>query len=292
MNFKDRIVRATGQKTPFRMIVVDLTATMNEIGSKHNAKGYMLKLLAENTIASIFLSSGLKFPGTVKFTTKFSGEISSIQSDSTPMGLVRAMVPQAELQAVGANEPAIAPQNIEVLKLNEFGKRVHESIIEAPSISMGQNLATYLLQSEQIRSAVGIEADFNKEDPSKLDYAAGFYVEAFPGLEDKDIAILEQIVLNLPKFKDLHKAEGFDSDELLDQLRGPYDIEIIREIEPKAYCPCSKDRMVATLATLPLADLNDLRKDGKNLDVVCDFCRKNYTITTQDLDDLIKDRKK
>ncbi|MCQ2061365.1 MAG: Hsp33 family molecular chaperone HslO [Fibrobacter sp.] len=292
MNFKDRIVRATGQKTPFRMIVVDLTATMNEIGSKHNAKGYMLKLLAENTIASIFLSSGLKFPGTVKFTTKFSGEISSIQSDSTPMGLVRAMVPQAELQAVGANEPAIAPQNIEVLKLNEFGKRVHESIIEAPSISMGQNLATYLLQSEQIRSAVGIEADFNKEDPSKLDYAAGFYVEAFPGLEDKDIAILEQIVLNLPKFKDMHKAEGFDSDELLDQLRGPYDIEIIREIEPKAYCPCSKDRMVATLATLPLADLNDLRKDGKNLDVVCDFCRKNYTITTQDLDDLIKDRKK
>lgn len=274
------------------MIVVDLTATMNEIGSKHNAKGYMLKLLAENTIASIFLSSGLKFPGTVKFTTKFSGEISSIQSDSTPMGLVRAMVPQAELQAVGANEPAIAPQNIEVLKLNEFGKRVHESIIEAPSISMGQNLATYLLQSEQIRSAVGIEADFNKEDPSKLDYAAGFYVEAFPGLEDKDIAILEQIVLNLPKFKDIHKAEGFDSDELLDQLRGPYDIEIIREIEPKAYCPCSKDRMVATLATLPLADLNDLRKDGKNLDVVCDFCRKNYTITTQDLDDLIKDRKK
>ena len=292
MNFKDRIVRATGQKTPFRMIVVDLTATMNEIGSKHNAKGYMLKLLAENTIASIFLSSGLKFPGTVKFTTKFSGEISSIQSDSTPMGLVRAMVPQAELQAVGANEPAIAPQNIEVLKLNEFGKRVHESIIEAPSISMGQNLATYLLQSEQIRSAVGIEADFNKEDPSKLDYAAGFYIEAFPGLEDKDIAILEQIVLNLPKFKDMHKAEGFDSDELLDQLRGPYDIEIIREIEPKAYCPCSKDRMVATLATLPLADLNDLRKDGKNLDVVCDFCRKNYTITTQDLDDLIKDRKK
>ena len=274
------------------MIVVDLTATMNEIGSKHNAKGYMLKLLAENTIASIFLSSGLKFPGTVKFTTKFSGEISSIQSDSTPMGLVRAMVPQAELQAVGANEPAIAPQNIEVLKLNEFGKRVHESIIEAPSISMGQNLATYLLQSEQIRSAVGIEADFNKENPSKLDYAAGFYIEAFPGLEDKDIAILEQIVLNLPKFKDLHKADGFDSDELLDQLRGPYDIEIIREIEPKAYCPCSKDRMVATLATLPLADLNDLRKDGKNLDVVCDFCRKNYTITTQDLDDLIKDRKK
>lgn len=292
MNFKDRIIRATGKKTPFRLIAADLTATLNEIGSNHNAKGYALKLLAENTIASVFLSASLKFPGTVTFTTSFSGEFTKIQSDSTPMGLMRAMIPQEELQTVGANEPAIVPQNITVVKINEHGKRVHESIIEAPGISMGQNLASYLLQSEQIRSAVGIEAQFNKEDPSKLDYAAGFYIEAFPDLEERDIAILEQIVLNLPKFHELYKAEGFDLDELLDQLRGPYDIDIVREIDPKAYCPCSKDRMVATLATLKTEDLKDLRKDNKDLEVICDFCRNKYTITMQDLDDLINERRK
>ncbi len=292
MNFKDRIIRATGKKTPFRLIAADLTATLNEIGSNHNAKGYALKLLAENTIASVFLSASLKFPGTVTFTTSFSGEFTKIQSDSTPMGLMRAMIPQEELQTVGANEPAIVPQNITVVKINEHGKRVHESIIEAPGISMGQNLASYLLQSEQIRSAVGIEAQFNKEDPSKLDYAAGFYIEAFPDLEERDIAILEQIVLNLPKFHELYKAEGFDLDELLDQLRGPYDIDIVREIDSKAYCPCSKDRMVATLATLKTEDLKDLRKDNKDLEVICDFCRNKYTITMQDLDDLINERRK
>lgn len=291
MNFKDRIIRATGKKTPFRMIVADMTATMNEIGKQHNAKGFALKLLAENSIASLFLSSGLKYAGTVTFTTSFAGEITKITSDSTPMGLVRAMIPQDELLTVGANEPAIVPQNISVIKLNEHGKRVHESIIEAPSISMGQNLATYLLQSEQVRSAVGIEAQFNKEDPSKLDYAAGFYIEAFPDLEEKDINLLEVIVQNLPKFHELQKPEGFDLDELLDQLRGPYDLDIVRELDPKAYCPCSKERTLATLASLKTEDLKDLRKDGKDLEVTCDFCRKKYTITMQDLDDLIKERK-
>lgn len=291
MNFKDRIIRATGKKTPFRLIVVDLTATMNEIGKKHNAQGFALKLLAENSIASIFLSASLKFPGTVSFTTRFSGEITLVQSDSTPQGLVRAMIPQPELQAVGGNEPALIPQSIRVVKLNEQGKRVHESIIEAPAVSMGQNLATYLLQSEQIRSAVGIEAAFNKEDPSKLDYAAGFYVEAFPDLEERDIAILEQIVLNLPKFPELYKSEGFDLDELLDQLRGPYDIDIVREIDPKAYCPCSHERMVATLATLKTADLEDLANEGKDLEVVCDFCRTKYKITVEDLQSIINERK-
>ena len=292
MNFKDRIIRATGKKTPFRLIVVDLTATMNEIGKFHNAQGFALKLLAENSIASIFLSAGLKFPGTVSLTTRFSGEITHIQSDSTPQGLVRAMIPQPELQAVGGNEPALLPQSVSVIKLNELGKRVHESIIEAPSVSMGQNLATYLLQSEQIRSAVGIEAAFNKEDPSKLDYAAGFYIEAFPDLEDKDINLIEVIVQNLPKFKDMNTPEGFDLDELLDQLRGPYDIDIVKEIDPKPFCPCSKERTAATLATLKTADLEDLMKEGKDLEVVCDFCRTKYTITVDDLQTIIDERRK
>lgn len=292
MNFKDRIIRATGKKTPFRMIVADMTATMNEIGKQHDAKGFALKLLAENSIASLFLSSGLKYAGTVTFTTSFAGEITKITSDSTPMGLVRAMIPQDELLTVGANEPAIVPQNISVIKLNEHGKRVHESIIEAPSISMGQNLATYLLQSEQVRSAVGIEAQFNKEDPSKLDYAAGFYIEAFPDLEEKDINLLEVIVQNLPKFHELQKPEGFDLDELLDQLRGPYDLDIVRELDPKAYCPCSLERMISSVAALPLKDLEELEKDGEDLDVTCDFCRNKYKITLADLRGIINERRK
>ena len=290
MNFKDRIIRATGKKTPFRLVVVDLTATMNEIGKFHNAQGFALKLLAENSIASIFLSASLKFPGTVSLTTRFSGEITRIQSDSTPQGLVRAMIPQPELEAVGGNEPALLPQSVNVVKLNELGKRVHESIIEAPSVSMGQNLATYLLQSEQIRSAVGIEAAFNKEDPSKLDYAAGFYIEAFPDLEDKDINLIEVIVQNLPKFKDMNTPEGYNLDELLDQLRGPYEIDIVKEIDPKPYCPCSRERTVATLATLPLKDLKELEAEGKDLEVICDFCRTKYQVTVADLRDIIKDR--
>ena len=290
MNFKDRIIRATGKKTPFRLVVVDLTATMNEIGKFHNAQGFALKLLAENSIASIFLSASLNFPGTVSLTTRFSGEITRIQSDSTPQGLVRAMIPQPELEAVGGNEPALLPQSVSVVKLNELGKRVHESIIEAPSVSMGQNLATYLLQSEQIRSAVGIEAAFNKEDPSKLDYAAGFYIEAFPDLEDKDINLIEVIVQNLPKFKDMNTPEGYNLDELLDQLRGPYEIDIVKEIDPKPYCPCSRERTVATLATLPLKDLKELEAEGKDLEVICDFCRTKYQVTVADLRDIIKDR--
>ncbi len=97
---------------------------------------------------------------------------------------------------------------------------------------------------------------------------------------------------NLPKFKDMNTPEGFDLDELLDQLRGPYEIDIVKEIDPKAYCPCSRERTVATLATLPLKDLQELEAEGKDLEVVCDFCRTPYQITVADLRAIIDERRK
>ena len=90
----------------------------------------------------------------------------------------------------------------------------------------------------------------------------------------------------------MNTPEGFDLDELLDQLRGPYDIDIVKEIDPKPFCPCSKERTVATLATLKTADLEDLMKEGKDLEVICDFCRTKYTITVNDLQTIIDERRK
>ena len=39
------------------------------------------------------------------------------------------------------------------------------------------------------------------------------------------------------------------------------------------------------------ADLEDLMKEGKDLEVVCDFCRTKYQITVEDLKSIIDERK-
>lgn len=289
----DRIIRATGKRTPMRLVLADITQTMNIIGKKHNATAYSLKLLAETAIASLFLSSGLKFQGTVSFKIVFSGDYSFVQADTTPLGLIRAMIPHNEILKASHFEPALLHQSIEVIKTNEKGKRLQESLVEAPGESVGRNLAAYLLHSEQTRSAVGIEAKVNAKDPSKLDYAVGFMVEAYPDLEERDIAIMEQVVLNLPPFSTMYNPEnGFYSlNTLLDQLAGPYDIEIVKEIEPSFYCPCSKVRTLSSLSTLSKTDLKELVEDKKDLEIICDFCREKYVVTPEDIEDILKNRK-
>jgi molecular chaperone Hsp33 len=279
----DIIIRATGKQTPLRFVLVSIKDAMNEIGSKHGAKNYALKFMAEVSVASLLLSSGLKFPGTLSLRVDMDGDLRFAQADSTPQGLVRAMIPQNDLQRIGADEPLITPQKLSVIKLNEKAQRVKESLVEAPSVQMGVNLTAYLHQSEQTKSAAGILAEFSKEDSGKLNFAAGFLVEAYPDAKARDLEIMDAVVRNLPDLKKFYNDGEYNIRELADELRGPYDIEIVKESVPQAYCPCSRDRVMASLAGLHECEIRDIKQKNEVLDVICDFCRTHYAVAPSEL---------
>ncbi len=279
----DIIIRATGKHAPLRFVLVCITDTMNEIGAKHGAKGYALKLMAEAAAASLLLSSGLKFPGTVSLKINMDGDLVFAQADTTPAGLVRAMIPQDDLQKIGADEPLIIPQKLTVIKLNEKAQRVKESIVEAPSVQMGVNLTAYMHQSEQTKSAAGILAEFSNEDPSKLNFAMGFLVEAYPGAEKRELEIMDAVVRNLADLREFYSGEEYRIKDLLDELRGPYEIEIVKEATPQAYCPCSRSRVISSLSALHECEVADIKQKNEVLDVVCDFCRTHYAVTPDEL---------
>ncbi len=289
---KDRLIRATGAHVPFRLVLADITRSAEEIGKMHGANTQALKLLAETSIASLFLSSGLKFPGTVCVKISFSGDISFAEADSTPQGLLRAMIPQSEILATKEFEPALSPQHFQVVALDERGKRASESIIEAVSESVGRNLSVFMLQSAQTRSAVGIEARLNKENPDTLDYAVGFYLEPYADIADDELSILEKQIAKLPSFSEFYDGKAYNLDALMQAISGEYPTTVVREIEPRPYCPCSKVRSLATLGSIPTEDLEELLEDGKDLELVCDFCRSKYIVTPDEIREILTERLK
>ncbi len=289
---KDRLIRATGSHVPFRLVLADITRSAETIGKMHGASTQSLKLLAETSIASLFLSSGLKFPGTVCVKVSFSGDITFAEADSTPQGLLRAMIPESDILASKEFEPALSPQHFQVVTLDERGKRASESIIEAVSESMGRNLSVFMLQSAQTRSAVGIEARVNKDNPERLDYAVGFYLEPYADIADDELSILEKQVAKLPAFSEFYDGKAYNLDALMQAISGEYPTTIVREIEPRPYCPCSKVRSLATLGSIPTEDLEELIEDGKDLELVCDFCRSKYIVTPDEIREILNDRLK
>ncbi len=287
---QDRLIRATGKHVPFRLVLVDMTRGAEEIGKKHGASSEALKLLAETSLASLILSSGLKFAGTVCVKVTFDGDITFAEADSTPMGLVRAMIPQDEIQNNKKYEPALSPQRFEVVTLDEKGKRANESIVEAVSESMGRNLSVFMLQSAQTRSAVGIEARLNKENPSALDYAIGFYLEPFADISNEELSALERQVAKLPALSEYFDGKKYNLDALMADIAGDYPVTIVREITPRPYCPCSKVRTLSTLASIPTGDLQELVQDGENIELVCEFCRNRYIVTPDEIQEILNDR--
>ncbi|MEO7108966.1 MAG: Hsp33 family molecular chaperone HslO, partial [Polyangiaceae bacterium] len=52
-------------------------------------------------------------------------------------------------------------------------------------------------------------------------------------------------------------------------------------------CNCSRERILATLATLPRADVQELLTGGTPVEMTCDYCGTNYAVEPAVLQGLI-----
>lgn len=284
----DRIIRATGEVAELRFVLADLTSAANAVADFHGAQAFARILLGETMASSLLLASGLKGNGTVQVKFQYSGDFSYATADSTPMGLVRAMVPQEDIRRLGEFEPMLSPQIMTVRKLNDRGVPVSEGIVEMPSENIGPCTAYYLMQSEQTKSAVGIKA---KADPAGagLSFCGGFLVEALPKADGKTLAIMEQVVRTLPPLDDfLHPGgQGLDLERLLSDLAGPFPFRIHQEIPIQPFCPCSQAGVLKAMQGLGRVELEEIVIRGEDTELHCDYCRKRYVATTAQIRTLL-----
>ena len=54
-------------------------------------------------------------------------------------------------------------------------------------------------------------------------------------------------------------------------------------------CNCSKDRVRKALISIGREELQSMIDDGKEIEVNCHFCNKNYNFTVDELKEMIQD---
>jgi molecular chaperone Hsp33 len=272
----DKILRATGETAELRFVLIDVTAAANIVADYHGAHSFARILIGETLVSSLILASGLKTNGTVQVKFQFSGDITYVTADSTPMGLVRGMIPAEDIRRIGDFEPMLSPQLMSVRKLNDKGVALSEGIVEMPTENVGPATAFYLLQSEQTKSAVGIKARCNANGTA-LDFCAGFLVEALPKADEKTLAIMEQVVRSLPNLETyFQEGKEFNLLGLLDDLAGPFTHRVHREIVITPFCPCTEEGMLKALSGLGRDELVEIAAAEKATELHCDYCRKRY----------------
>jgi molecular chaperone Hsp33 len=165
-------------------------------------------------------------------------------------------------------------------------KEPYKGMVQLYSGEIAEDLAFYLTESEQIPSAVGLGV-FMEPDVG-VSAAGGFLIQSFPPYDGEIVDQLIGRIEEMPPITQLIRS-GKTPEEILETLFSGLPFDII-ERRPLAFkCSCSRDRTEKALISLGTKELTAIIAEQGEVDVMCEFCRKNYQFNRQELRELLSE---
>lgn len=149
---------------------------------------------------------------------------------------------------------------------------------------IAEDLTYYFATSEQVPTSVALGVLMNKNNTVRQ--AGGFIIQLMPFASDEVIDALEAKIKRITSITSLLDS-GMSPEDILNQVLGDMDLEITDTI-PTAYnCNCSRERVTKAIISIGKKEITDMINEGKDIEVNCHFCNKNYVFTPEDLKKLI-----
>ena len=165
-------------------------------------------------------------------------------------------------------------------------KEPYSGQTELVSGEIAEDLTYYFATSEQVASSVGLGVLMNKDNT--VAQAGGFIIQVMPFASEETLDKLEERLKNMKSVTTL-LSEGNTPEEILKQILGEMDIEYMTTLPTGYHCDCSRDRVERALISLGAEELEDMIRDGQDIETNCQFCNRHYVFTPEDLA-RIKDR--
>lgn len=144
---------------------------------------------------------------------------------------------------------------------------------------IAEDLAQYMVESEQIPAAVGLGVLIDTDKTVKA--AGGFIVQLMPGAPEELITTLEDNIFVMDQLTTVLDEDGIDA-VIAQVLKGlEYDVVERKGVEYR--CSCSRERIADALRSVGAAELREMAAEGQDTEVTCQFCDKVYKFTPQEL---------
>ena len=150
---------------------------------------------------------------------------------------------------------------------------------------IAEDLTYYYAVSEQVPSSVALGVLMNRNNTVRQ--AGGFIIQLMPGASEESICRLEEKLKTVSSVTSMLEA-GMMPEDILNQLLGDQDLEILDRMETRFYCGCSRSRVERALISTGKKELEDMIQDGKPVTVNCQFCENSYVFSVEDLQSLLQ----
>ncbi|MFJ7832354.1 MAG: Hsp33 family molecular chaperone HslO [Peribacillus sp.] len=292
---KDYLVKALGYEGQVRAYAVSTTETVGEAQRRHYTWPTASAALGRAMTAGVMMGAMLK--GEEKLTIKIEGggPIGSILVDSNAKGEVRGYVtnPQThfDLNEQGKLDVrrAVGTEGL-LTVVKDIGLRDNFSG-QVPLVSgeLGEDFTYYFATSEQVPSSVGVGVLVNPDN--SILAAGGFIIQLMPGTSDETITKIEQRLSTIVPVSKMIQ-NGLTPEEILTELLGEGNVQVLEKIDVEFSCPCSRERISNALISLGQEEIRDIIETEGQAEAQCHFCNETYQFSKEDLEELEKETQK
>jgi molecular chaperone Hsp33 len=287
----DYLVRIIAKSGSVRGLACVTTDLVNEITKRHGTLPTATAALGRSLTAGTLLGALLKTGQRVALRYEGNGPLQKIIVEADSNGSVRGYVGNPQVHLLRQDGKLDVAQGLGragfLTVAKDLGlKEPYRGTVQLYSSEIAQDLALYLVESEQIPSAVGL-AEFMELDGS-VAAAGGFLIQAVPPVDPSVVDELMTRIENLPPLSELlHK--GKTPEQILELLFEGIPYVTLEKRALAFACSCSRERIEGVLLSMGRGELVSMREEQHGADVTCEFCGKKYTFTEDDLSHLIEE---
>lgn len=288
---KDYIVRATAADAQIRAFACTTKNLVETARTAHNTSPVVTAALGRLLGAGVMMGSMLKGEKDIlTLQVKGDGPVKGLTVTADSQGHVKgyANVPDVILPANAMGKldvgGAVGAGFLSVIK--DLGlKEPYVGQTELQTGEIAEDLTYYFAASEQVPSCVGLGVLMERNNTVRQ--AGGFIVQLMPFADESTITRLEENLKNISSVTTM-LDQGNAPEQMLELVLEGLRPEMIDAMPCEFSCNCDKKRVEKALISIGRKDLREMIDEGKEIEVNCHFCNRNYVFGVEELEELYK----
>lgn len=278
----DHIARAMAAKGKIRAVACVTTKLANDISFLQGASPAVTVALGRAISGAALMGSILKQGQRLAIKFEGNGPMQKLIAEADWNGALRATV--AAPEAMAESVPALLGKAGFLTVTKDLGlKEPYSGTVQLVSSEIGEDLAYYLTDSEQIPSAVGLASCLSED--GQLAISGGFLIQSLPPSDEVAVERIMASIGTLPPLTTLLK-DGTTPRQLLDILLEGVEHHPLESTELFFRCGCSRDKVERALLSLGKTELERMIEEQGEAAVTCEFCKQQYRFERSELEAL------
>ena len=286
----DYLIRGTAADGMIRCFAVTARQLVEEYRAAHEATPVVTAAVGRVLCGAAMMGAMMKGEkDLLTIQIKGEGPIRGISVTADAQGHVKgfAYEPQVDLPLAPNGKldvgGAVGPGRLVVIK--DLGmKEPYVGQTDLQTGEIAEDLTYYFVVSEQTPSSVGLGVLVDRDYSVKQ--AGGFILQLMPDISDE---IIEKLEAKIPQIKPVTTMldEGMTPEDILREILGDMDLQIMDKTEVCYRCDCSEEKVRKAIASIDKRDIQEMIDDNEPIEVKCQFCNKKYTFDVEQLKEML-----